>query len=143
MSVSKYESVVTVTPAPVEHVYRVLSHLSNLEKVRHLIPEDKVQELEIEDDAIRVKVDGLGQKITIRIIDRAENDFLKFGLDNMPLEMNFWIQMKPATNSGTKLRLTLHADIPMMFKMMLDKRIQEGINQAAQMLSQFPYSQWL
>jgi hypothetical protein len=30
----------------------------------------------------------------------------------------------------------------MMLKMMLDKKIQEGLEQAAQMLSSFPYHQW-
>lgn len=30
----------------------------------------------------------------------------------------------------------------MMFKMMLDKKIQKGIDDAAEMLTQFPYSQW-
>jgi hypothetical protein len=29
-----------------------------------------------------------------------------------------------------------------MFKMMVDKKLQQGLDQAAEMLAQFPYSQW-
>jgi hypothetical protein len=29
-----------------------------------------------------------------------------------------------------------------MFKMMLDKKLQQGLDQAADMLAQFPYAMW-
>ena len=106
------------------------------------IPQDKVQELEIASDSIRMKVDGLGQKITIRIVDREENKMLKFGLDNIPMQANFWIQLVEVNPTDTRIRLTLHADIPFMFKMMLDKKIQTGLDQASEMLAKFPYQLW-
>lgn len=142
MAESKYESKITSIPAPVSQVYPVLSDLSNLDRVRDLIPQDKVQELEITPDSVRMKVDGLGQKITIRILDREQNKTIKFGGEGIPMTMNFWIQLKEVSPVDTRVRLTLHADIPMMFKMMLDKKIQKGLDDAAQMLTQFPYTQW-
>ena len=123
-------------------MYRVLSNLSNLERVRDLIPQDKIQEMEIQQDYVRIKVDGLGQKITIAIVDRIENDTVKFGLEGAPMEANFWIQLKEISPTDTRLRLTLKADIPMMFRMMIGKKLQQGLDQAADMLAQFPYSQW-
>ena len=123
-------------------MYRVLSNLSNLERVRDLIPQDKIQEMEIQPDHVRIKVDGLGQKITIAIVDRIENDTIKFGLEGAPMEANFWIQLKEISPTDTRLRLTLKADIPMMFRMMIGKKLQQGLDQAADMLAQFPYSQW-
>lgn len=123
-------------------MYRVLSNLSNLERVRDLIPQDKIQEMEIQHDHVRIKVDGLGQKITIAIVDRIENDTIKFGLEGAPMEANFWIQLKEISPTDTRLRLTLKADIPMMFRMMIGKKLQQGLDQAADMLAQFPYSQW-
>ena len=56
--------------------------------------------------------------------------------------MNFWIQLKEVTPNDTRIKLTLKADLPMMFKMMLDKKLQNGIDQAAEMLAKFPYAQW-
>ena len=142
MSECKYESAVTKVSASATQIYSVFSNLKNLERVKDLIPKDKVQELEIEDESVRMKVDGLGQKITIRIVDKTENEVIKYGAEGIPMQMNFWIQMKEAAPMDTRIKLTLKADIPMMFKMMLDKKIQQGIDQAAAMIAQFPFGQW-
>lgn len=142
MSEQKYESKIQSIPAPVDKVYPVLSNLMNLERVRELIPPDKVQEMEISEDSVKFKVDGLAQKVTIRIVDKIENDTIKFGLDNMPMAANFWIQLKEVTPSDTRVKLTVKADIPVFFRMMIEKKLQQGIDEAAVMLTQFPYTQW-
>ena len=142
MSECKYESAVTKVVASAQQIYSVFSNLKNLERVKDLIPKDKVQELEIEDESVRMKVDGLGQKITILIVDKTENEVIKYGAEGIPMEMNFWIQMKEVAPMDTRIKLTLKADIPMMFKMMLDKKIQQGIDQAAAMIAQFPFGLW-
>ncbi len=142
MSETKYESKICSAHASAEQVYRVLGNLENLERVRHLIPADKVQELEITADSVRMKVDGLGQKFTISIVDRIENDTLKFGVENIPVAVHFWVQLKEVAPADTRIRLTIKADLPMMFKMMLDKKLQTGLDQAAEMLAQFPYAEW-
>ena len=143
MSEQKYESKIESIPAPVAQVYPVLSNLSSLERVKDLIPQDKVKEMEITPDAVKMKIDGLGQKVTLRVVDRIENDTVKFGLDNMPLEMNCWIQLKEVAPNDTRVKLTVKADIPMMFRLMLEKKIQQGLDDAAKMLTQFPYSKWI
>ena len=138
----KYESKITSAAYPAAQIYRVLSDLKNLEKVRDLIPQDKVQEMEIDSDYVRMKVDGLGQKITIVIVDRIENDTVKFGVEGIPMEANLWIQMKEVSPSDTRLKLTIKAEIPMMFRLMINKKLQQGLDQAADMLAQFPYAAW-
>ena len=142
MSESKYESKITSAPCPAAQIYRVLSNLKNLERVRELIPQDKVQEMEITEDSVRMKLDGLGQKITIVIEDRIENDTIKFGAQGIPMQANFWIQLKEVSPVDTRIKLTVKADIPFMFKFMVEKKLQQGLDQAADMLAQFPYSQW-
>ena len=142
MSVSKYESKITSAGCPAEQIYRVLSNMENLERVREMIPQDKIQEMEIYPDRVRMKVDGLGQKITIAIVDRIENDTIKYGAEGIPMQANFWIQLKELSPVDTRIKLTVKADIPMMFKFMIEKKLQQGLDQAAEMLAQFPYSQW-
>ena len=132
----------TKVSASAAQVYGVFSNLRNLERVKDLIPKDKVQELEIGEESVRMKVDGLGQKITILIVDKTENEVIKYGAEGIPMQMNFWIQMKEVAPMDTRIKLTLKADIPMMFKMMLDKKIQQGIDQAATMIAQFPFAAW-
>ena len=142
MSETKYESKITSAPCSAQQIYRVMSNLQNLERVRDMIPKDKIQEMEIEPDRVRIKVDGLAQKITIAIVDRIENDTVKFGAEGIPMDANFWIQLKELAPNDTRIKLTVKADIPMMFKMMIGKKLQDGLDQAADMLAQFPYSQW-
>jgi hypothetical protein len=84
----------------------------------------------------------LGQKITIGIVDRIENDTIKFGLEGIPMDANFWVQLKQLSENDTRIKLTLKADIPMMFKMMIGNKLQQGLDQAAEMLAQFPYAAW-
>ena len=142
MSESKYESKITSAPCTAEKIYRVLSNMQNLERVRDMIPKDKVQEMEIEPDRVRIKVDGLAQKITIAIVDRIENDTIKFGAEGVPMDANFWIQLKQLSPVDTRIKLTVKADIPMMFRLMIGSKLQVGLNQAADMLAQFPYAAW-
>lgn len=142
MSETKYESKITSAPCSAQQIYRVLSNMQNLERVKDMIPQDKIQEMEIEPDRVRMKVDGLGQKITIAIVDRIENDTIKFGAEGVPMDANFWIQMKEVNPTDTRIKLTVKADIPMMFKFMIEKKLQQGLDQAADMLAQFPYAMW-
>lgn len=142
MAETKYESKIVSSTCTAQQIYNVFSNLKNIERVKELIPQDKVQDLEIDSDRVRMKVDGLGQKITIAILDRIENDTIKFGLEGIPMQANFWIQLKQAATNDTRIKLTIKADIPIMFKFMIEKKLQQGLDQAADMLAQFPYEQW-
>ena len=142
MSQTKYESKITSAPYSAAQIYRVLSNMESLERVREFIPKDKIQEMEVEQDRVRLKVDGLGQKITIAIVDRIENDTIKFGAEGVPMDANFWIQLKEVSPTDTRIKLTVKADIPLMFKFMVEKKLQTGLDQAADMLAQFPYAMW-
>lgn len=143
MSESKYESKISSSPCSAAQIYRVVSDLRNIERVRDMIPKDKIQEMEVEEDRIRLKVDGLAQKITFTIVDRIENDTVKFGVEGIPMEANFWIQLKEVAPGDTRIKLTLKADIPMMFKMMIGSKLQTGLDQASEMMAKFPYNNWL
>lgn len=142
MSEQKYESNIHCAAADADVIFRALSNFRNLEKVKHLIPQDKVQEIDIEDERVRFKVDGLGQKIGITIVDKTPGEVIKFGAENIPMDANFWIQLKQLEPQKTAIKLTIKADLPMVFKMMLDKKLKEGIEQAAVMLAQMPFNQW-
>jgi carbon monoxide dehydrogenase subunit G len=143
MAATKYESKIGQILYNDQVVFAVLSNLDNLNHFVDLIPKDKIKELEITSDSIRIQVDGLAQKFTIRIIDKEEYKTIKFGVDNMPMDMNMWIQLKQVSEQDTRIKLTIKADIPMMFRMMFEKKLQQGLDQAVDMLCQIPYNQWI
>ena len=121
-------------------VYAVLSNFENINRFRDAIPQDKIQELEISSDRIRFKVEGLGQKIAVVILEKEEYKIIKFGAENLPIPFNVWIQLKQVAEMDTRIRITVKTDMPAMFKMMFDKKIQQGLDQAIDMLCQIPYN---
>jgi hypothetical protein len=85
-------------------------------------------------------VEGLGQKIAIVILEKEEYKTIKFGAENMPIPFNIWIQLKQVAELDTRIRITIKTDMPAMFKMMFDKKMQQGLDQAVDMLCQVPYN---
>ena len=142
MSATKYESKIGQILHKDQQVYAVLSNLENLNRFIEMIPKDKVKELEISSDCIRIKVEGVAQKFAIRIVEKEENKTIKFGVDNLPMDVNMWIQLKSMGEQDTRIKMTIKADIPMMFRVMFEKKLQQGLDQAVDMLCQVPYDQW-
>ena len=140
MAEIKYESKIGQIAANDAVVFSVLSNLENINRFRDVIPQDKIKDLEISSDRIRFKVDGLGQKIAIAIVEKEEYKLVKYGAESLPIPLNVWIQLKQVAEMDTRIRITIKTDMPAMFKMMFDKKIQQGLDQAIDMLCQVPYN---
>ena len=115
---SKFESSIKQIPYPQAAVYRNLSDLSNLEKVRDRIPEDKVKDFSFDKDSVTVNVDPVGL-LTLRICEREEPKCIKFETAQSPLPFNLWIQVLPVTETTSKMKVTVKADIPFVLKSMI------------------------
>ena len=139
MAELKYESKIGQVNANAADVFAVLTNLENLQRFAEHIPQDKVKELEITRDTIRFKVDGLAQKISIGIVDQEENKMIKYGAENIPIPLNAWIQLKQMDEMDTRMRITIKTDMPAMFRMMLDKKLQTGLDQSVDMLCNIKY----
>ena len=135
---TKFESSVKQIPYPVENVYRNISDLSNLERVRDRIPEDKLQEFQFDSDSVQVSVAPVGT-IKLRIIEREENKCVKFETEQSPIPFNLWIQVLPVNETESKMKVTVKADIPFMLKGMVGGPLQDGVEKIADALAQIPY----
>ena len=135
---SKFESSVKQIPYPVENVYRNISDLSNLERVRDRIPEDKLQDFQFDSDSVQVSVAPVGT-IKLRIIEREENKCVKFETEQSPIPFNLWIQVLPVSETESKMKVTVKADIPFMLKGMVSGPLQDGVEKIADALAQIPY----
>ena len=135
---SKFESSIKQINYPVEAVYRNISDLSNLERVRDRIPEDKIDDFQFDSDSVQVKVDPVGV-IKLRIIDREENRCVKFEAEQSPVPFNVWVQVLPVDEATSKMKVTVDADIPFMLKGMVAGPLQDGVEKIADALSQIPF----
>ena len=133
-----FESSIKQIPYPQVAVYKNLSDLTNLERVRDRIPEDKLQDFSFDADTVSVSVPPVG-KITLRIVEREEPKCVKFETAESPLPFNLWIQILPVTETTSKMKVTVKADIPFMLKGMVSGPLQDGVEKISDALAQIPY----
>ncbi len=135
---SKFESSIKQIPYSQKAVYDKISNLENLEKVRDRIPADKVQDFSFDKDSVSVNVSPVGE-IKLRIVNREEPKCVKFETAQSPLPFNLWIQVLPVTETTSKMKVTVDADIPFMLKGMVSGPLKDGIEKIADALAMIPY----
>ena len=135
---TKFESSVKVIPYSQERVYEKLADLSNLEAIKDRLPEDKVKNMSFDTDTLSFNVDPVGQ-LTLRIIEREPSKCIKFETTNSPLPFNMWIQLVAASEEECKLKVTIGREINPFMTAMVQKRLHEGLEKMADMLSMIQY----
>ena len=130
-----YESDIKTISSNEEVVFGILSDLNNLNGIlEHTTLTDKVKELQFQTDNCSFIVEGFG-KMGFKIIEREPFKTIKLLSENAPVEISVWVQLLPRTENETQMKLTLKADLPVMIKMMIDKKLKEGINLIADVLA--------
>lgn len=108
--------------------------LSNFENIVSLVPHGQVQDLVVEKERCEFTVQG--QKMEILIVDKELNNFIKFGSgEQSPVKFFFWIQMKEAVDYTTKIKLTIHLDIPLLAQPFIKGKIEKAINEMMDKIS--------
>ena len=92
---SKFESSVKHIPYAQQKVYGMLSDLSNIERVKDRLPQDKVKDLSFDSDRVSISVAPVGQ-VALHIVEREEPKCIKFETEKSPVAANLWIQLLPA-----------------------------------------------
>lgn len=135
---TEFISEVKTIPYSVEKVYSILSDLSNLELARDRIPEDKIKNLKFDTDSCSINVAPVGD-VTFNIVERKENNTIKFQGEKLPMDMFMWIQLVKSDDLVTKMKITVKAELNVFIKSMVSKPLQDGVNKIADMLSLLPY----
>ena len=120
---STFESSVREIAHAQQSVYNTLSDLSNLERLRDRIPQDKINDFSFDADHISFQAPMVGT-IRVAIVDREEPKTIKFETEQSPIPFHFWI---------------LKADINPFIKGMVQKPLQEGIDKIADVLQMINY----
>lgn len=134
---TKFESTVREIQYSQQAVYNMLSDLSNLDKVKDRIPEDKLKDLSFDADSLSIST-PMGS-VRLVIMEREEPKCIKFETEQSPLPFHFWIQILPMTDTTSKMKLTIKADLNPFIKGMVQKPLQEGIEKIADVLQMLHY----
>lgn len=113
----------------------IYSRLESLETLSGLVHHEKIEHVEASHDECYITIKELGT-VGVRIVDREPFKTLKFAsADGKPIDFTLWLQLVEVNSNDTRLRLTLHAQIPAMLRFMVKKKIQSGLDQAAEQIA--------
>ena len=133
-----FVSEVKSIPYESERIYAMLSDLSNLEKIKDRIPQDKIKNFEFDNDTCSFAVDPVG-KITFRIIEREPGKTIKLETTNSPVPLTLWIQLKQVDQADTRMKMTVRADLNPFIKPMVSKPLQDAVDKLSQAIASLPY----
>ena len=96
---------------------------------------DKVEDWQATEDRCSFKFKGF--TVALRVEEKVENKHIKVTGDGgtIPMDFSFWIQLHQVSEGDTRIRLVLHADLNMMMRMMLGKKLQAGLDQVVEGLA--------
>lgn len=116
---------------PAGQIYAAMSRFDNLTPALA----DKVEEWHADEEHCSFKVKGF--TVRLRMSERVEPKHIKIEADEAgaPFDFAFWIQLHEVSQSDTRIRLVLHADLNMMMRMMLGGKIREGLDKAVETLA--------
>ena len=139
MGKTRFESSVKQIPYPQQAVYDMLSNLENISKVVDRIPADKIKDISFDRDHVSMSVDPVGA-IKLAVCEREEPKCIKFQTEKSPVPFYVWIQMLPVTDTTSKMKITAEADLNPFIKSLVQKPLQDGVEQIANGLSQIQYN---
>ncbi len=131
-------SEVKTIPHNDEQIFTMLSDMSNLERIKDRIPQDKIKDFTFDTDTCSFTVDPVGS-VMFQIVEREPNKTIKFSTTNSPIPLSMWIQLKQVAENDTKMKMTVRADLNPFIKPMVSKPLQEAIEKISEIIARLPY----
>ena len=151
MGTEKYISEVKVISAPSQAVYNRLSNLKNLEqlfdpkKMAEIkkqypdVPDIKLDNFQATENECSFSISPVGT-VGVNIVEREPSKMIKLaGSKSAPFQFNCWIQLVEVDEASCKVKITLHAELNPMIKMLANKHLKKGVDQIAEALTKIPY----
>lgn len=135
---TEFVSEVKTIPFNEDRIFSMLSDLSNLERIKDRIPQDKIKNFEFDSDSCSLTVDPVG-KITFQIVEREPNKTIKFTTTNSPVPLLLWVQLKQVADNDTRLKMTIRADLNPFLKPMVSKPLQDALDKISTVIASLPY----
>lgn len=135
---TNFESKVKQIPYPQTSVYRKLSDLNNLERLRDRLPSDKIKDFTFNADSVTAQVPMVGV-ISMRIVERQEPSCVKFESVQSPIPFSLSIDVMPGDDNTSKTKVKIDADIPFMLSSFVSGHLKDGVDKVADMLAQISY----
>ena len=116
---------------PAEDIFAAISRFDRLTPALA----DRVEEWQADEEHCSFKAKGFTVKL--RMEERIAPKHVKIVGDEggVPVDFAFWIQLHKVSDTDTRLRLVLHAELNMMMKMMIGSKLQGALDRIAEGLA--------
>ena len=151
---TKYESQIKQVPYTQSAVYTKVADLTNLAVIKERINDPKVQEqipagkidevrkaieqMDFTTDTVSGPAGPIGN-ISVQIVEREPEKCVKFASTSSPVSFKLWIQVLPTSETSSKIKVTIDADLNFFMKQILEKPLKQGVDKFADMLAMIPY----
>ena len=65
---------------------------------------------------------------------------MKYQASKSPVPVTLWIQVLPTSDTTSKMRVTLEAELNFFIKQMIGNKLKDGVEKFADMLAMIPYN---
>jgi carbon monoxide dehydrogenase subunit G len=137
---TEFTSDIKTIPYSDECIFAMLSDLTNLERVKNRIPDDKIKNFTFDRDSCSMEINPVG-KVVFTIVDREPNKTVKFEASNLPVPLNLWIQLKSEGPEITKMKMTARTNLNPFLKPMVSKPIQDALDKISDIIASLPYEE--
>lgn len=132
----RLESKIGKITSPEERVYNFLTDFNNF---KDLIPEDKLQNWQADEDSCRFTINPIGET-GVKIIKKEPYKLIKLtGIEESKFDFTLWVQLKQKEEKDTRIKLTLEAELNPMLQMMAKKPLQEFLDKLVDQLSKYSF----
>lgn len=108
-----------------EKIYTFLSDFTHFE---HLIPQDKIENWQANEEECSFSVKGVGQ-FGMKIIEKEPFKLVKVAnTPKVPFDFFLWIQLKELAENDTRIKITIKAYLNPMLKMVAKKPLQQMVD---------------
>lgn len=132
----KLESKIGKIESSDERIYNFLTDFNNF---RDLIPQDKLENWESTEDTCSFSISPIGQT-GVKIIEKIPFSLIKLAnLEESNFNFFFWVQLKPADENSSHIRLTLEVQLNTMMELMAKKPLQEFLDKLVDQLAKYSF----
>lgn len=108
-----------------ETVYKYISDFRNFS---HMLPGDRLRNLEITGDTLRFGIDGLGN-IGLKIAEKTPfSQLVITGTEDSSADFTFWFNIQAVAENQSKVNINLHANLNMFLEMMAQAPLQQFVD---------------
>jgi hypothetical protein len=129
----KVESKVTKNSCQDEQLYNFVSDFRNLAT---LFPPEYRDKVTFSEHSITIEA-MQGMFVTFAILEQEPHKLLKLGVE-ASRDFFIWIQIKQVAPYDTRIRITMHAEIPKLAGVFAKKKLQTFVDTFAETLAQIP-----